>query len=380
VNLADEEDLRRRLHAEVDLAEVGPLPAEAVFRRSRAARTWRVSAVASAMAVITVAVAVAIIRAPGRPAGRPAGLTAPPGAGVFAAGVANGRRWSLAAVNLANVRPWCLPGVVVNGQDGDLLQPGFLQGMAIGNVAFLAVSPGRPGAGFAFLRLRPGVSDVTASLGDGTRLDLRPVTVSVCGQSFRLAGFRWPPQGVTRITARSARGQRVSYAPPAAIFDPASALQSGTWVNLQGATGTAAAGEIGTGWAGGAPWRMDVALGPGGECFTAQAGQPGALGSATICAPVSAPPRGAALTSVPYSRPSGVVAWYMGIVNGRTAYARARFSSGRTIRLVPVLLGGRLYVAMGAGPRVRLARLTLYGAGGQVLAVVTDVPGGPPAT
>jgi hypothetical protein len=318
---------------------------------------------------------VLVIRAPGGP-GKPPGLSAPQGPVIFAAGTANGKRWRLAAVNLADVQPWCLPGVVVNGQAGDLLLPGFLPGLAIGNVAFLAPDPGRPAAGFAFLRLRPGVSDVTASLGDGTRLDLRPVTVTVCGQRFRLAGFRWPPQGVTKITARSAQGHQVSYTPPAAIFEPASPLQSGSWVNVQGAQDTAAAGAIGFGRIGSTTWRMDVTLGPDGECFAVHLGSPGGVGSASACAPVSPVPRGAALTSIPYAGHAGVLVWFMGAVDGRTASVRAELSNGQAIRIAPTMIGGRKYIAVGVRHGVRPTRLTLYGADRQVLASVTALPRG----
>ena len=374
MKLTDEEDLRRRLNAEADRVEVGPAPVEEVFRRYRTGRTRRLAAVVSGAAVLAAAVTVLVIRAPGGPAGKPPGLGSPPGAGVFAAGTANGRRWSLSAVNLADPGYRCLPGVVVNGQNGDLLQPGFLPGLGLGNVAFLAPDPGRPAAGFAFLWLRPGVTNVAASLGDGTRLDLRPVTVSLCTQRFRLAGFRWPRQGVTRITARSAQGHQVSYTPPADIFNPASQFQDGLWWNVQGETGNAAGGEIGSGRIGGTPWRMDVTLGPEGECFTAHEGKPGAAGWASICAPVSPPPRGAALTSVPFARDAGALVWFMGTVNGRTAYLRAHLSDGQVTRLVPTVLGGRKYIAVGVREGVRMARLTLYGAHGQVLADVTSLP------
>lgn len=317
---------------------------------------------------------VLVIRAPGGPAGGSPGLSPPPGPGVFAAGTANGRPWRLAAVNLADPGYRCLPGVVVNGQQGDLLQPGFLPDLAVGNVAFLAVSPGRPAAGFAFLRLRPGVTSVAASLGDGTRLDLRPATVSVCGQHFRLAGFRWPRQGVTRITARSAQGHQIGYTPPAAIFRPDSPFQSGSWVNVQGAAANAAAGAIGFGRIGSTPWRMDVTLGPEGECFTSHLGTPGAVGGgASVCAPVSPVRRGATLTSIPFARPAGVLVWFMGTVEARTACVRADLSSGRVTRFVPTVVGGRKYIAMGVREGTRL---TLYGAGGQVLASVTDLPPG----
>jgi hypothetical protein len=180
---------------------------------------------------------------------------------------------------------------------------------------------------------------------------------------------------VTRITARSAQGHRVGYTPPAEIFDPASPLQAGTWVNVQGEAGNAAGGEIGSGRIGGTPWRMDVTLGPEGECFTAHLGRPGDLGSASVCAPVSAPPRGAALTSVPYARQAGTVVWYMGIVSGRTAYLHAHLSDGRTARLVPEVVGGRLYIAMAVRDGVRLTRLTLYRADGHVLAEVSSPAG-----
>jgi len=374
VKLTDEEDLRRRLHAEADRAEVGPAPVEAVFRRSRATRTRQLAALGSAAVVLAAAATVLIVRAHAGPAGRPPGLASPGGSRIFAAGAANGSKWSLAVANLADTSPWCLPGVVLDGQNGDVLQPGFVKGMALGNAAFLAVSPGRPAAGFAFLRPRPGVTGVVASLGDGTRLALRPVTVSVCGQSFRLAGFRWPRQGVTRITARSPQGHRISYTPPAGIFDPASPFQAGLWVNVEGATGYAADGTIGFGRTGGTPWKMDVTLGPEGECFTAHLGTPGDVGSASICAPVSAPPRDAALTSVPFARPAGTLVWFMGTVSGRTATVRADLSSGQATRIVPTLIGGRKYIAVGVREGVRLTRLTLYGADGRVLAVVTSLP------
>ena len=121
----------------------------------------------------------------------------------------NGMRWRLAAVNLADPGYRCLPGVVLDRQHGDLLQPGYGTGLAIGNAAFF--SPRKPGIGSGFLYLRPGVSEMTANLGDGARLLLRPVTVTVCGQHFRLAGYEYPPQGVTQITARSALGRPIGY-------------------------------------------------------------------------------------------------------------------------------------------------------------------------
>jgi len=127
------------------------------------------------------------------------------------------------------------------------------------------------------------VSRVTADLGDGTRRGLRPVTVTVCGQRFRLTGLRYPRQGVTRITARSARGRLIGYTPLADYFNPASPLQDGTWFNDQGAVGNVASGQIGSGSISGTSWRMKVTLGPEGECFGSD--------TPSVCAPVGGPPR-----------------------------------------------------------------------------------------
>ncbi len=123
--------------------------------------------ITSGAAVIAAALGVLAVRAPGWPGGAPPGPSGRPSSGttintsntparvsIFASGTANGRVWRLAAVNLADPGYRCLPGVVLDRQNGDLLQPGFLPGLPLGNVAFLAVYPGRPAAGFAFLHLR----------------------------------------------------------------------------------------------------------------------------------------------------------------------------------------------------------------------------------
>src|SRR5690242_19937489 len=99
VKLTDEAALRRRLHEEVDLAEVGPAPVEAVFRRYRAARVRRLSAIVSGVAVIAAAAGVLAARTPAGPAMAPPGPSGPPGfgttpsapahGGVFASGTAN---------------------------------------------------------------------------------------------------------------------------------------------------------------------------------------------------------------------------------------------------------------------------------------------------
>src|SRR5437660_1240002 len=153
VRRADESALRRRLREEVDLAEISPAPVEVVFRRRRAVRARRLALVSSGAAVIAAAAGVLAV-SPGRTLHAPHGRA---GGGVFASGTAHGRVWRLAAVNLADPGYRCLPGIVVNGQNGDLLQPGFAPGLALGNVAFWASYPGRPAAGYAFLQPPPAV-------------------------------------------------------------------------------------------------------------------------------------------------------------------------------------------------------------------------------
>lgn len=374
----DEAALRRRLHEAIDVTQAGPAPVEAVFRRYRAVRARQWAALASGVAVTAVVAGVLGLPGPrvppmiAGPAHGPARAATDRGR-VFASGTVNGSRWRLAAVNLASMGS-CLPGVVVNGGNGDLLQPGFLPGMALGNAAFMPADPGRPGIGFSFLWLRPGVRGLAAILGNGIRLNLRPSTVALCGQQFRLAGFEYPPQGVTRIAARSAAGHTIVYTPPAEFFQPSSPFQDGSWMNVDGAAGSAASGQIGSGSVAGISWRMQVALGTGGECFTAQL-SPGS-GWASICAPVAVPTNGASLTSVPYGTATGTLAWDMGTINPRTSYLRAHLSSGRTIRLTPAIVGGRKYTALEIPQGTRLTRLTLYGTHGQVLATLTSFPPG----
>ncbi len=365
---AEEAALRRQLHAEIDVADPGPAPVEAVFRRSRALKVRRMVAAAAGVAVIAAAAGVVAT------AGQHAPSVPARGGGVFASGVASGKPWQLAAVNLANPGYRCLPGVLLDGRTGDLLQRGFMPGFGLGSIAFLALNSGRPGVGFAFLQLRPGVRDVRAILGDGTRLRLHPVTVTLCDQRFRLAGFEYPRQGVKRMVARSADGRTLRYAPMADYFDPASPFQTGTWINVEAATGDAASGEIGSGRVRGMPWHMRVTLGPAGECYTSSTGPASQRGSASVCGPVGPVPVRPSLIVLPYATPTSVLFWYAGTVSAQTAQARAQLSDGRTITVIPVVVGGRTYIALGTRDQVRLTRLVLYDSQRRVLATVTSFP------
>ena len=97
LKLTDDAALRRRLHEEIDLSEIGPAPVEAVFRRYRTVRARQWAAIASGMALIAVVPGVLMVRGPGQPGGatsrssgrpnpvqpsprRPVGVYSPPAA------------------------------------------------------------------------------------------------------------------------------------------------------------------------------------------------------------------------------------------------------------------------------------------------------------
>lgn len=375
MNLADEAALTRRLHQELDLAEVGPVPADAVFRRSRVAARRRLAGIAAAALALAAAAGLLAVRSGAGHGGPPGPHTIGPrhgshASGVFASGSLDGHRWRLAVANLADPG-WCLPGVVLNSANGDLLQPGFIPNFALGNVGFLEPTPGNPGPGWAFVRLRPGVHDVAAIMPGGGRLPLRVVTVAACGQRFRLAGFGYP-RAVLRITARSAQGKPTGYAPPPDLFNPASNLQDGQWFNIEGATIPGASGIVGAGRIRGVAWQLRVTLGPDGECFDVEI-PPGSR-SASICGTIAEPPRVATLMPVPYGYgPRRMLIWYPGVVNPRTSYAIARLCGGATRRLVPVIIGGRTYLALGTDRRATLVKLTLYDSHGRALGSASAV-------
>jgi hypothetical protein len=372
VNVSDEADLSRRLSEEIDLPDFGPAPVDAVFRGSRVIARRRLAGIACAAAALAVVAGVLAARTGAGHGGGPgSGTTISPAGGMFASGSIGGHRWRLAVANLADPGRACLPGVVLNSGNGDLLQPGFVRNFALGNVGFLEPNPGRPGPGWAFVWLRPGVHDVAAVFSGGRRQPLRVVTVAACGQRFRLAGLGFP-HSVLRITALSAQGRRTSYAPPPDLFNPASGLQDGQWFNIEGATSPAVSGIVAAGRTHGIAWQVRVTLGPNGECFGVEI--PPSSRSASICSTIGEPPRVSSLMPVPYAVGSRrLLIWYPGVVNARTAYAVARLSDGTTRRLVPAIVGGRTYLALGTDGRATLVRLTLYDSHGHMLGSATAV-------
>lgn len=391
MNSTEERVLRQRLREETDQLETGPAPADAILRRGRAIRARRRGAAASCVAVVAVAVAVtASVQAlspagklaPTRPAGHPSRhhvtLNVPdpraPG-GVFASGITDGRPWRLAARNVTGPAPSCLPAVMLNGRNGDLLNIPARAGLIVGNWAFWNDASSQPRTGVAFAELGRRVTSLSVTLRDGSRFAVRPISVALCGQQFRLAGFGYPASGVRTIAAYRGDQATVTYSPPRGTFSPDSALPADTWDNTAAAR-TTASGVIGAGPIRGTPWRLRVTLGGDGECFEAALSVAGTTGSASICRPIGMPPAGVSLITLPYNTggSGGILLSYMGTVSERTVYLRADLSDGTTPRLMPMVVAGRKYFALATPKGVIVRRLTLYDGTGHAFAAATSIP------
>jgi hypothetical protein len=411
VSILDEqvlsERLHRQLHAGLDALPAPPAPVSAVRRRGRAIRARRWAAAGSGLMAGAAAVAIAVSVQAGSPAARPAAArtgaaaspagsrsaagilnsATPPGGSVFAAGVAGGAAWQLSVRNIAGHRSGCLPAVMLNGTDGDLLSAPPATPSGLTDIAFLDNVPGGPGAGYAALQAAPGVTRLTAIFRNGTRLGLHPVTVHVCGREMHLAGFAYPASGVAQITASSG-GQLAATSqetPPASLFrgagdtggpsesSPGLRLVPGVWEHVGATPAVAATGTAGTGRLGTARWGVTVTLGPAGECFAGASFGGGPYTSSSACVPIGLPPATAALHPVVLTAQPRVVA-YAGLVNARTATAVATLSGGTTQRIRPVTIAGRRYLALAVPAGATLTRVTLRDASGHVLATVTAIP------
>lgn len=393
----DERALRQRLHAELDAVQVSPLPGQAVLRRGSAIRTRRRSTVVSGVAALAIGVAVTAswpgpvqpgTPGPASPGGQRVTLNLPdpraPG-GVFASGTADGSPWRLAVRNIAGPAPWCLPAVMLNGRNADVLFRASGAAPAISNPAFLTHIPGRPGIGVAVVQLRPQVTRLVADLPGGRSVSQRPVTVTLCGQRFHLAGFAFghPQRGITQLTAYSALGQEETLDLPPGTFTagtlPSGTFAAGVWENLdKSAADNAASSDttvIGSGRIAGTAWTITTGLGLFGQCYAGAVTAAQASGQAQECLPAEAPPRGASLAWVPFPASVGsAITGYAGLVSPRTATIIATLSDGSTRLLLPHDVAGRRYFALAVGGGVRLARLVLQDSSRQSFAATTSIP------
>lgn len=406
MSILDEQVLSQRLHEDLDALAPRPAPVGPVLHRGRAIRARRWAAAASGLMVGAAAVAIVVSARTGGPAARPAAartgaatsspgpartssspgiLNSPPprGGTVFAAGTAVGAPWQLSLRNIAGHGSSCLPAVMLDGSDGDLLASPANLTNGIISTAFLDHAPGHAGAGYAALQVGPAVTRLTATFRNGTTLAVHPVPLRACGQQLHLAGFAYPASGVAQITASSG-GQLASMAretvPPSMFAGPGSPtgqpalrLVAGVWEHMGATPAATASGVIGSGQAGGGRWRVTVTLGAAGECFAGSSFGASSYSSGSACQPIGLPPATAVLRPLVFAAQTRL-AGYGGLVSPRTATVTATLSSGTTERITPVTVGGRRYLALAMPSGTTLTRLTLDDTSGHAFATVTSIP------
>jgi len=393
----DERALRQRLRKELGSLEISPAPVLCVTRRGRVVRARRRAVTGGTGIAAALAVVLSAQLGGGHTAAPSPTVTvsapdpAAPG-GVFAFGTADGKPWKLAVRNIAadpGTR-WCLPAVMVNGRDGDVLFGTGPRALSFGNPALLRDIAGLPGIGFMFTQVTPGVTRLAAGLSDGTQLTVRPVRVSACGQSFDLAGFAFAEarHSVMELDTYTRIGldEGLPLTNSAGVGNVFAATPPGVWANTDNSSADIAtsrdAQPIGTGTVGGMTWHVRTSLGLYGQCYTATLRTPGhGRGQSSECVPVAAPPRAAALAVVLVSGAQAQLPGYAGLVSPRTAYVYASISDGTTRRVVPVRVAGRAYIALVAPAGCQVTRLSLFDASGHLFASVgkftQPVPGLP---
>jgi hypothetical protein len=387
VSPLDEQSLRQRLHTELGSLDISPAPVVAVARRGRAVRARRrllAGGVAAAAALAVLAAHFAA--APGSP---PRGVTLnkpSPSApnGVFASGTANGKPWQLAVrnINADPGTPWCLPAVMLNGRDGDVLfgatgsaTPSFGKPPFSGNPAFLTNIPGFPGVSAVFIQLPPWATKLTATFLNGTWLAVRPVWVSACSQRFHLAGFVYADSrhAVTQLISGTSNEQFFSSSSGRAL----ASSQAGLWTNFDGSRtdlGAGTSGVIGQGTTNGAPWTIKERLGLGGQCYTVVARAINFSGQIYQCLPIAVPPSVAGLGPVPFPDGIGGLSGYAGLVSPRTAKVIVTLSAAPALIVKPVNVAGRVYAAFAVPPGCQVTRMRLFDSAGHLFASTTTVP------
>lgn len=290
----------------------------------------------------------------------------------------------MAVQDIAGAGAQCQPAVTVNGMDADPLYPGLPQATPVGDPAFMAPGASMPGAGFAFLEVPADTTWVwlePTTIG-GLALGMQPVTVTSCGERFRLVGFAYPLAGTLLIHDSSPAASR-SYTAPAALSDPRPSLADpqvdGVWQDTDIAHAQATTATLATGRAFGQRWSIRVAFGTAGDCFTLSTAyiddsvnaQPEL---ASMCGPVSTRQgpdtiMALGLESAAYD---GLGVGYAASVSTGAVRLTAHLSDGRIMSVTPVAVEGRRYAAFFVPGPARLTRLTWYDAAGQEIAHVQD--------
>lgn len=305
--------------------------------------------------------------------------------GIFAEGSVAGRIWRMAVQNIAGAGARCQPAVTVNGMDADPLYLSPPRATPVGDPAFMAPGASMPGAGFAFLKVPADTARVwlePTTVG-GVVLGMEPVTVTSCGERFRLVGFAYPLAGTLRIHDSFPAASR-SYAAPAALSDPRPSLADpqvdGVWQDTDVAHAQATTATLATGRAFGQRWSIRVAFGTAGDCFTLSTAyiddsvnaQPELASS---CGPVSTlqGPDTIMALGLESAAYDGLGVGYAVSVSPGTVRLTAHLSDGSVMSVTPVAVQGRKYAAFFVPGPAQLTRLTWDDAAGREIARVQDL-------
>jgi hypothetical protein len=364
-------------------------------RLARIIRSRRARVIA--VAVLAAAVTAAVLLVPG--SHRATGITAPGrqavvtsttaglGGGVFAGGTADGRQWQLAVQDLADPGFRCVPGVSLDGNDADPLvaEPQPLRQSPIGDPAFVTLGSELPGAGFAFVQVPADADWLWADPVGGFQLGVAPVTVIVCGQRFRLAGFAYPLTATLRIHLSFRDRPEGSYTVPSALSAPHASFDApqvdGIWQSPDAAQGQVASGTIASGNDFGVRWSIRVTFGKTGDCFSISTSPPadgtaGALWQ-VACGPISTPQGPSTIVVLPLGSPHpGVVGvGYAVSVGAGVDHLTAELSDGSNVSARPLVVDGRKYAAFFTPGQLRMFWLNWVDATDRPIAGTTGLPG-----
>jgi hypothetical protein len=334
----------------------------AAERLSKRTRTIAISVLACTAIAATLPIVLSHGAAPGRAAPPPVPvINVPPPAvssgGLFARGTAAGRTWRLTVTDIADPGYPCQPGVTLNGTDAVPIFAGVLAApeTPVGDPAFIVPGSWLPGAGFGFVQLPAAASQIQVLPAGVASSEITPVTVTVCGVRFRLAGFGYPLASQLRIT--EAGRPDASYSVPPTLSQPQPSLadpqDTGIWQNLDALHSQLATGTLAAGRAFGLPWSIKLIFGTQGDCFTLTTSyldesttdpRPERIGT---CGPIAAPQGPDTIVALPLAFPaaSGVGTGFAVSAVAGTSRLVAVFTGDGAAVVQPVVVAGREYAA-----------------------------------
>jgi Sigma-70 region 2 len=302
----------------------------------------------------------------------------------FAGGTAGGRRWQLAVQDIADPGFRCLPGVSIDGTDADPLFADShpLRHSPVGDPAFVTLGPVLPGVGFAFIQVPADIDWVWLDPVGGFQFGAAPVTVTACGQRFRLVGFAYPLSMALRIHASSGDRPEGSYAVPSALSAPRASPDDpqvdGLWQNLDATDAAVATGTIASGNVFGVRWSIRVTFGKAGDCFSISTSPADGDGLWQVgCGPISTPQGPSTIVVLPLGSPHpGVVGvGYAVSVGSGIDHLTAELSDGSNESVRPMVVDGRRYAAFFTPGSLRMFWLNWIDARGRPIAGTTELPG-----